>query len=122
LKPYHVVTLLALVLAIVTAAGVGMVYFTRQSDQHTAALVISDGAILSEIHTLLTDGKSASAVNAKQAKIDAAAGDRIIRKVEDQLSEILSNSHVNHGLICYLVEQNNAPKALIQLDCMEATP
>jgi hypothetical protein len=56
------------------------------------------------ISTLLTNGKTASAQSAAQAKKNSAAAEVIIQHVENQLTTILANSKGNRQLICVIAQ------------------
>ena len=62
---------------------------TIANDKTSAQRTLQLEAIAANINILLTDGKSASAVNARQAKADAAAGVRLDKNLVAQENTVL---------------------------------
>ena len=85
------------------------------------AIVLTNTANTSNsIHTLLVNGKTASAINSNAAKKAAIEGDRVIQHVENQLNDILSqsrNASVDRVLICAIAQEVHISSSVITTDC-----
>lgn len=69
----------------------------------TAVGLTIDARNSANISTLLTNGKTASAISAKAAAKNTAEAKAIINRVEDQLAQIQARADENHTLFCAAV-------------------
>jgi hypothetical protein len=82
--------------------------------------------LLTETHTLLTDGKSQASLNAKAAAASAKAGTAIITHVEQLITAGDVRGDQNHALICIIAELIPHPTValsnVISKDCTGIIP
>lgn len=71
----------------------------------------------SNISTLLLNGKTSSAINAKATKQATVKIKAIVEIIETDLNQIISRSNVTHELICGIATATQISNPTIAKDC-----
>ena len=85
-------------------------------------------SVVTTTHTLLTDGKSASAVDARRATVSAKLATQVEANAVTQIEAVLARNHLtglsNQELLCLIVQSPaiHAPTSAITKDCAEIDP